>query len=73
MEVLRQGLMCKSDLTVNTMDWQSEASIGYVGITAWDRKCIHWDSFHAWTNTQKIPTPLGDFLVPKDINGSFGP
>jgi len=55
------------------MDWQSEASIGYVGITAWDRKCIHWDSFHAWTNTQKIPTPLGDFLVPKDINGSFGP
>ncbi|KAF4636214.1 hypothetical protein G7Y89_g1859 [Cudoniella acicularis] len=73
MEVLRQGLMCKPDLTVNTMQWEPRASLGYVGVTAWDRKCIDWDSFHAWTNTKTIPTPLEDFIVPKKEEGSFGP
>lgn len=73
MEVLRQGLMCKPDLTVNTMRWESRAPTGFVGMTAWDRKCIDWDSFHAWTSTKVIPAPLKDQIVPKHEKGNFGP
>jgi len=73
MEVLRQGLMCKPDLTVNTMRWEPRSPLGYVGVTAGVRKCVDWDSFHAWTNTKTIPTPLKDFIVPKNEEGSFGP
>ena len=73
MEVLRQALMCKPDLTLNTMRWEPNAPTKFVGETHWARKCINWDSFHAWAGTKRIPSPLTDHMMDPHDKGSFGP
>lgn len=73
MEVLRQTIMCRADLTVNTMRWEPKSGNKFVGNAQWDRKCINWDSFHAWANKLTIPTPLSEQLMDIRQIESFGP
>ncbi|EME85314.1 uncharacterized protein MYCFIDRAFT_101959, partial [Pseudocercospora fijiensis CIRAD86] len=44
LSVLRQGLMCKPDLTLNTVVWDAEAPTGLHGFTRHQRRCVNWES-----------------------------
>lgn len=72
-EVIRQGLMCKPDLTVNTVHWDHNAPSGMKGFTGHDRKCVNWDSFKTWVDEKAIPAPLEDYVLREHEEGSYGP
>ncbi|KXT17370.1 hypothetical protein AC579_3842 [Pseudocercospora musae] len=73
LEVLRQGVMCKPDLTLNTVVWDAEAPTGLHGYTHHERRCVNWDSFKAFADQSAIPAPLEDYVVPHDMPGNVGP
>ncbi|KAI1204065.1 uncharacterized protein F4807DRAFT_449050 [Annulohypoxylon truncatum] len=73
--VLRQGIMCNADLTVNTYFWESSKRIR--GDRSGHRKCMNWERIQAWAEERSLAARDRDSfiatLVPSDEAGTLGP
>ncbi|KAI1177470.1 hypothetical protein F4777DRAFT_206751 [Nemania sp. FL0916] len=52
LEVLRRGIMCNADVTVNTYFWENPREIK--GKSSWPRKCTDWDQIQAWADDRTV-------------------
>ncbi|XXH05942.1 hypothetical protein Hte_012385 [Hypoxylon texense] len=74
-EVLRQGIMCNADVTINTFFWENPNKID--GNRAGPRKCVDWSRLQAWADERSLG--LGGkeafltTLIPSDDPESMGP
>ncbi|KAI0897749.1 hypothetical protein F4806DRAFT_375667 [Annulohypoxylon nitens] len=75
LDVLREGIMCNADVTMNTLFWESPSRVlGERG----PRKCTDWNRLQAWADDRTITakdreTLLTTMVVPIDEIGSIGP
>ncbi|KAI0910067.1 hypothetical protein F4823DRAFT_387654 [Ustulina deusta] len=62
LEVLRQGIMCNADVSVNTFFWENKYKIK--GDRSGARKCTNWDSIQAWADKRTVQyTGIDEFLA----------
>ncbi|KAI0186505.1 hypothetical protein EV127DRAFT_371071 [Xylaria flabelliformis] len=62
LEVLRQGIMCNADVSVNTFFWEDPNTIK--GDRSGNRKCVDWDSIQAWADGRAVDYDnIDDFLA----------
>ncbi|KAK0609935.1 hypothetical protein B0T17DRAFT_629454 [Bombardia bombarda] len=52
LEVLRQGIMCNADVSVNTFFWENPRKIK--GDRSGPRKCTNWDRLQAWADERTV-------------------
>lgn len=74
LEVLRRGIMCNADLTINTFEWH-EGRIK--GISSHPRTCKDWSAFEEWADARALhfnsrDNP-GGTLILEDEEGAVGP
>lgn len=73
LEVLRRGIMCNADLTINTFEW-NDGKIK--GISSHPRTCKDWSAFEEWTDARALhyrEKDQGKHLVLEDEEGAVGP
>ncbi|KAI1771727.1 hypothetical protein F4818DRAFT_445058 [Hypoxylon cercidicola] len=51
-EVLRQGIMCNADVTINTFSWDNPSKLE--GNRSGPRKCVDWNSIQAWADERRL-------------------
>ncbi|KAK8855108.1 tat pathway signal sequence [Apiospora arundinis] len=56
LEILREGIMCNADATINTYFWASKDDIK--GYRSGPRKCTNWGLVQSWLSSREID--LGD-------------
>ncbi|KAK6835050.1 hypothetical protein PG987_009744 [Apiospora arundinis] len=56
LEILREGIMCNADVTINTYFWASKDEIK--GYRSGPRKCTNWGLVQSWLSSREID--LGD-------------
>ncbi|KAI1178234.1 hypothetical protein F4777DRAFT_130811 [Nemania sp. FL0916] len=76
LDVLREGVMCNADVTVNTLVWENSQKVR--GARPGPRKCIDWNQLEAWAADRILiasdrDTFLETLVVPFDDAGSMGP
>ncbi|KAI1137266.1 hypothetical protein F5Y05DRAFT_419716 [Hypoxylon sp. FL0543] len=76
LDVLREGVMCNADVTINTLLRESPSQV--LGARPGPRKCIDWDRLQAWADDRTLSasdgeTFLATLVVPFDESGSIGP
>lgn len=75
LEVLRRGIMCSADVTVNTYSWKNPEEIK--GDSSWPRKCTDWESIQVWADERAVEYVGNDdfvsILVPSHDTESLGP
>ncbi|KAK4190588.1 hypothetical protein QBC35DRAFT_471745 [Podospora australis] len=75
LEILRQGIMCNADVTVNTYYWEKPGKIK--GNRSGARKCTDWDRLQEWSDQRTVviseEAKLVDVIAQKDETGSVGP
>lgn len=52
LEVLRQGIMCNADVSINTYFWENPRTIK--GSRAKTRKCTDWSRLQAWADERTL-------------------
>lgn len=52
LEVLRQGIICNADLTVNTYYWNSDGEIQ--GNRTGFRRCTDWQRIQEWAEKRAV-------------------
>ncbi|KAK4504788.1 hypothetical protein PRZ48_002750 [Zasmidium cellare] len=72
-EVLRRGIMCNADLTIDTFKWHD----GEIkGISSHPRTCKNWKAFEEWSDARALhfngKEPSGT-LVMENEEGAYGP
>lgn len=72
MEVLREGIMCNADVSVNTYRWDPSKADSLKGKNMQPRKCVDWSSLEAWTNDRAIGRNH-EKLVPDGQSDTMGP
>ncbi|KAI1656177.1 hypothetical protein F4813DRAFT_136605 [Daldinia decipiens] len=76
LDVLREGIMCNPDLTLDTLSWVTPRMVE--GSRPEPRKCADWDHLQAWADDRTLPMEdleefLATFVVPSNETGSIGP
>ncbi|KAI1119771.1 hypothetical protein F5Y10DRAFT_291012 [Nemania abortiva] len=70
LDVLRRGIMCNADVTINTYFWESPDEIK--GKSSGRRRCTDWDRIQAWADDRTISfadhESLLSSLVPSNAN-----
>ncbi|KAI0878355.1 hypothetical protein GGS24DRAFT_518143 [Hypoxylon argillaceum] len=70
LEVLRKGIMCNADVTINTYQWKTPTEIK--GQSSGPRKCTDWDRIQAWADERMLKFDGVDNyiekLVPKAVD-----
>lgn len=73
LEVLRRGIMCNADLTINTFEWQG----GEIqGISSHPRTCKDWTAFEEWADARALHfngKDPGSALLLEGEEGAHGP
>lgn len=73
MEVLRQGIMCNADISVNTYRWDLSGVDLLKGQIMQPRRCVNWSSLEAWANDRAVVGRNYEQLVPDDQPDAIGP
>ncbi|KAI3317655.1 hypothetical protein HD806DRAFT_362125 [Xylariaceae sp. AK1471] len=76
LDLLREGVMCHADVTINTVEWETPTKLR--GVKAGPRKCMDWARIEAWANSRSVNAANGsDFINDKLAKfgqiGSIGP
>ncbi|KAK4158739.1 hypothetical protein QBC43DRAFT_223636 [Cladorrhinum sp. PSN259] len=54
LEILREGILCNADVTVNTYHWDPNRPGRFKGNRGGARKCTDWDGISAWLETRHL-------------------
>ncbi|KAK4655124.1 hypothetical protein QC762_404494 [Podospora pseudocomata] len=80
LEVLRKGIMCNADTTINTYLWQrdSHGKLMIKGNRTGPRKCTDWDKLQEWAEDRTIYGSdrdrfLESLVSPSEHGGGLGP
>ncbi|KAK3997971.1 hypothetical protein QBC44DRAFT_392406 [Cladorrhinum sp. PSN332] len=73
LEILRQGIMCNADVTVNTYHWDLNKPGRIKGNRSGARKCTDWDSISAWLDSRHLDAGNRDKFLSTLVHGTEGP
>ncbi|KAI0198220.1 hypothetical protein F4808DRAFT_266836 [Astrocystis sublimbata] len=76
LDVLREGIMCNADLSINTLFWETPTKVQ--GARPGLRKCVNWDLLQSWAEDRTLTAKdresfLATLVVPFEKPGSIGP
>lgn len=70
-EVLRKGIMCSADTSLNTVTWDPLNLTHMKGVTDGPRKCVNWDHLERWVESRRVKN--GHPVLSVDEPGFMGP
>ena len=65
---MREGIMCRGDLSLSTYEWLSEDPATFTAVAHGHHQCVNWDSLMDWVRKRAVPVyKPGTLAGPEDV------